>query len=921
MKKTTVWALALALAGMTIVSCDSTSSPPPADNGNNDTTSTPTTTTPSADPSITMITPSSSDTSIVNDVTALTLRFKAGSKTGITAKVNGAAAQGSSEFTYKITGIPVGISKYTVVTSNGTSTDTNVVSVTRQLGAPFIKATTGQPGQTDFTDSVTVQFTAADVSTDSMRYTTSGASSKILSSDPLVASGFTKPIKGTTTFRAIAVRRNSLGVVYSDTTTVTFLIGKTLGKPYFSTNRLDSFNYVSKVAIGGFGVGDTVRYTTDGGDPSRDSYIYSKTDSILVQSGMTIIAKSFNGGNSSPACTTTIKLNALPPVFSVKSGTYTSQRYLSIKSLSGIPVYYTTDGSDPNNSSLKAGDTLLIASNMTVKAMAILPGWNSSSISSASYKFKVATPTLSFKTGNYDTTQTLSITDSAEGADIRYSLDNSTPNCGSTKYYADSALKLDSNVTVKAVACKVGWDSSDVAVGNYTFKVAKIVFAPDSGVYRSYQAVKLSTRSPNVTFFVTRDSTTPAWNASGDPTGTTQKKLPGDTLFIQKSQWLRVIAMRNGWANSIADSRRYVVEGDTLLVDDFEQNSLTNPIGVNWRFWGCGNCVSTGIPDQIETFTNTADPDWNKHIGFRNGHISFNIPEGGATRISDGGRGPGMAGYSVGVPADMMGETYRIAFWARWKPSGTTTNTSVPMVTEIVLKGNDKQNGNYDDGFLRYVDTIGTTWKRFILDYSAFFPASNAYLPSVVTDSTNTTPKSYWIIRGLPFYDAGSSVPGYPDSGRMIQMGLSKFQGWVAHSGTWTPKWVWGVDHDLWVKNDITNFKWSIIQPNTNKVGLAALTNGEWVVQGTKDTSYIIQAANVPGPGTHDSTVTRLIPNWIYCGDCHQPVEPDYSVDLASGFKALEGSLELDRIQLIRRPQISGGLIISKPAADTTTKK
>lgn len=608
---------------------------------------------------------------------------------------------------------------------------------------------------------------------------------------------------------------------------------------------------------------------------------------------MTIIAKSFNGGNSSPACTTTIKLNALSPVFSVKSGTYTSQRYLSIKSLSGIPVYYTTDGSDPNNSSLKAGDTLLIASNMTVKAMAILPGWNSSSISSASYKFKVATPTLSFKTGNYDTTQTLSITDSADGADIRFSIDGSTPTCASSKYYADSALKLDSNVTVKAVACKVGWDSSDVAVGNYTFKVAKIVFAPDSGIFRYNQVVKLSTRSPNVTFFVTRDSTTPAWNASGDPTGTTQKKLPGDTLLIPKSQWLRVIAMRNGWANSIADSRRYIVEGDTLLVDDFEQNSLTRKIGYDWRFWACGYCTSTGIPDQMESNVADTTTDWNRNIGFRNGKINFTMPAGGALRISDGRNGPSYAGFSVGVPSNLMGETYRIIFWARWKPAGTTTADSVPMVTEMVWKENDNQNGYYKDGFNRYVEMVGSKWRRYIIDYDAFFTAGNAYKPTVLSDSTNSPPKSYWIIGG---YAGLYSWSGYADSARMIEMGLSKFQGAVVHNQDWKPRWMWDTDHDHWNKGSLTNFRWSVIQPNSDKTGLSALSN-------------------------NDPTPFKVGSDTIACGDCHDPTEPGYPSNLTAGFNALQGSLEIDRIQLVRRPQISGGTNVSITAIDTTTKK
>ena len=903
MKKTTLWALALAIAGTIVVSCDSTSSPPPSDT-DTDTTSAGTGSTGSGTgtqtQAITMVNVVERDTTVDNDVTSLLLRFKTEYTSGVVARVNGATATlTSGVYSYRLGNLAVGINTIKI-TATGL-TDTFQVRVTRRLGTPSLVAVGSTADQFDFTDSAVIRFTAADnQTTDSIRYSTAGSTAKISTADPKVRSGATRTIKGTTTFRAIAIRRTTAGLAYSDTVTVTFNIGKTLGKPYFSTNRVDSFTTQTKIGIGGYGVGDTVRYTTNGGDPNRDSRIYSNTDSILIQDSVMVIAKSFNGINqSSPTCTTTIKLKALDPVFSVKSGTYTSQRLVNIKSPSGVPVYYTTDGSTPTNASLKAGDSLYIDSNVTVKAFAFLPGWRASKVVSATYKFKVATPTLSFRTGNYDTTQYLSITDSAEGADIRYTVNGSTPNCGSTRYNADSLLKLDSNVVVKAIACKTGWDSSEIATGNYTFKVANIHFAPDSGIYRDFQWVKLTTRSPGVTFFVTRDSSTPAWNSSYEPQGATQKKLPGDTLFVNKSQWIRIIAVRQGWANSMADSRRYIVEGDTLLVDDFEQNSLTRKIGYDWRFWACGHCVNTGIPNQMEANVTDTTTDWNRQIGFRHGKIDFRMPDFGAQQSSDGFEGSGYAGYSVGVPASSMNETYRLVFWARWKKGDASLPDSMPMVTEIVWTKNDKQNGGYKDGFQRLIEWVGPQWRRFILDYSAFYPAHNAYKATTLKDSTESNPKSYWIIGG------------YPDSAKMISMGLSKFQGHVSHVGDWTPKWIWDADHDLWSKGDITNFRWSIMQPFTNKAGLAALTHGEEIVNGTKDSLVTQQITD--STGTRDTTTSIKVPRWVYCGDCHQPREPGIPDSVMNSLlKNLSGSLELDRIQLVRRPQTSGGLVATK---------
>lgn len=888
MRKPLVWATALSLAatGLFLASCDdSKGSAPTSSESNTTTVNNNGTGTTSVDYALNITSPANGDTTVPNGTSAITIRGKVSPASGAKVTVNGteATVASSGDFTSKSVNLGVGVNSITVRLSNDTSKK-ETIQVIRRLDAPTITPVGYPADQRDFPDFVVLKFDAATGTSDSIRYTTNGASSRLTSSDPKVATGATKRIEGTTTIKAASLRATSAGTVSSDTLTIEFVVGKRVAKPYFSTPRQDSSKVAKKVAILGFGPSDTVRYTTDGGDPNETSPIYK--DSILVSDSSTIIAKSFRGKNiPSPACTTTVRMIAADPVISLKSGAYTSQKYLGFKSASGIPVYYTTDGSTPTDQSFQYTDSLLIDSNTTIKAIAVRQGWRKSKVVSASYSFKVANPNFSFRTGNYDTTQWLTITDSAAGASIRYTLDGSTPTCTSSAYNPDSLLRLDFNVTVKAIACKTGWAASDIASGSYTFKVAKILFTPDSGIYRDYQSVKFSTRSPGVSLYVTRDSTTPSWNAKGEAQGTTRKILPGDTLLITKSQWLRVAAARDGWANSAPDSRRYIIEGDTLLVDDFEQNSLARKIGYDWRFWACGYCVSTGIPNLMEAnVSDTTTGGWTPQIGFRHGKIGFRIPDMGAEEISDGKPGPGYAGYSVGVPSSMMGETYRMVFWARWRKSNASLPDSMPMITEMVWKKNDNQNGYYRDGFHRYTEWVGPEWRRFVLDYSAFYAAGNAYKATSVLDSTETTPKSYWIIAG------------YPDSAKMVNMGLSKFQGAVSHSSAWKPKWMWDADHDEWNKNDITNFRWSIIQPGTNKGALAALSH-------------------------NDPSKVRYGNDTIDCGDCHQPREPWYSDALrATLMKNLEGTLEIDRIQLVRRPQISGGI---NPVAtkDTTTTK
>jgi hypothetical protein len=143
------------------------------------------------------------------------------------------------------------------------------------------------------------------------------------------------------------------------------------------------------------------------------------------------------------------------------------------------------------------------------------------------------------------------------------------------------------------------------------------------------------------------------------------------------------------------------------------------------------------------------------------------------------------------------------------------------------------------------------------MDYADFYPAGNAYLTPPVTDSTNTTPKSY-------------SIVGFPMAAAMNALGLDKFQGWVGHASTWTPEWVWGADHDNWKKPNISAFRWSVIQPFASDSIAATISNND-----------------------------PFCPNGA--PDCHDPNEPGF--DHTTLMPNVNGELQIDRVQLISKPQ------------------
>ncbi|HBD94704.1 MAG: hypothetical protein A2015_07115 [Spirochaetes bacterium GWF1_31_7] len=77
------------------------------------------------------------------------------------------------------------------------------------------------------------------------------------------------------------------------------------------------------------------------------------------------------------------------PEFTVAAGAYGTVMQIGITTAtSGAVVHYTTDGTDPIETStvLASGSTISVDKNMTIKAFAVKSGWKSSGIASASYE-------------------------------------------------------------------------------------------------------------------------------------------------------------------------------------------------------------------------------------------------------------------------------------------------------------------------------------------------------------------------------------------------------------------------------------------------------------------------------------------------------------------------------------------------------
>jgi len=131
--------------------------------------------------------------------------------------------------------------------------------------------------------------------------------------------------------------------------------------------------------------GATIRYTTDGSQPTSSSPLY--TGPLSLASSTTVNAIAFKSGlGDSPVIAGTYSLRASIPQFGLLPSTYTSAQ--SVALTCGTPnatIRYTTDGSDPTASSPLYASPLSISATTTLKARAFVNGLGNSDLATAVY--------------------------------------------------------------------------------------------------------------------------------------------------------------------------------------------------------------------------------------------------------------------------------------------------------------------------------------------------------------------------------------------------------------------------------------------------------------------------------------------------------------------------------------------------------
>ena len=231
--------------------------------------------------------------------------------------------------------------------------------------------------------------------------------------------------------------------------------------------------------------GAEIRYTTDGvTTPTASSALFDPVIPIVVDTDSTILARGFKSGLLPSDIATfsyTFATQVTTPTLSHGTGVYTGPIAVSMDvSTPGAEIRYTLDGTPPITSSvLYDGTPIVIGSDTTLRVKAFKTGWLDSEEATATYTVptQVTTPTMSHGTGIYAAPIAVSMDVSTPGAQIRYTLDGTSPTA-SDILYDGTAVVIGSDTTLRAKGFRSGWMDSEEAVATYSFTSADFTLTP-----------------------------------------------------------------------------------------------------------------------------------------------------------------------------------------------------------------------------------------------------------------------------------------------------------------------------------------------------------------------------------------------------------------------------------------------------------
>jgi alpha-tubulin suppressor-like RCC1 family protein len=283
-------------------------------------------------------------------------------------------------------------------------------------------------------------------------------------SDPTIASGSSIALSHSQTLKAKAFKT---GMPASAVATAVYVLQ--VGTPTFSPLG-GTYTSAQNVAVSTISPGATLRYTTDGSDPTPASPLY--TSAVTVATSSTLKAVGFKSGwSNSEVGVAEYAMNfgtMAAPVVEPATGSYVTSTTVTMSAAqSGATIRYTTDDTPPTAGSQVYTAPISITATATIRAKSFHPDYTASPEIARIYTITAATPVIDVASGAYESGSMVTVSTTEAGAVIRMSIDGTEPTLASPVVASGTSL-LIGNFTLKARAFKAGVSESTVASATYT---------------------------------------------------------------------------------------------------------------------------------------------------------------------------------------------------------------------------------------------------------------------------------------------------------------------------------------------------------------------------------------------------------------------------------------------------------------------
>ncbi|MEO6096357.1 MAG: chitobiase/beta-hexosaminidase C-terminal domain-containing protein [Fibrobacteria bacterium] len=245
-----------------------------------------------------------------------------------------------------------------------------------------------------------------------------------------------------------------------------------------------------------------------------------------------------------------VQLPKLPkPKSSPKGGPFWPSVQITLSDdTAGTNIHYTTDGSDPTQSSptYTAGSPLVLEVTRSVRARAYKTGFRASDAMVETFTRtepgKVIKPVNTPPAPTFKVSMNCTLKTATPGAAIYYTLDGTSPLTGTPKVFSGS-IPLTQTTTIIAVAKKAGMVDSDTLKVTYTLeaitsKVLAPTVSPLVSEFVGKIAVTLTSATDGATIWYTTDGSSP------DSSSTHIAYVAGTPITLSKTTKLRAVATK-----------------------------------------------------------------------------------------------------------------------------------------------------------------------------------------------------------------------------------------------------------------------------------------------------------------------------------------------------------------------------------------